>query len=74
MSVQLQSKEKIVFKIIVALSSVVFLLVLVLDSKILPRPQPMPAFAKYLPLLNAIINGMCTVLFLLSLKSILAKI
>ena len=73
MSVQLQSKEKIVFKIIVALSSVVFLLVLVLDSKILPRPQPMPAFAKYLPLLNAIINGMCTVLLLLYLKAILAK-
>jgi putative membrane protein len=73
MSVQLQSKEKFVFRIIVALSSVVFLLVLILDSKILPRPQPMPAFAKYLPLLNAIINGTCAVLLLLSLKAILAK-
>ncbi len=73
MSVQLQSKEKFVFRIIVALSSVVFLLVLILDSKILPRPQPMPSFAKYLPLLNAIINGTCAVLLLLSLKAILAK-
>ena len=73
MSVQLQSKEKFVFRIIVVLSSVVFLLVLILDSKILPRPQPMPSFAKYLPLLNAIINGSCAILLLLSLKAILAK-
>jgi putative membrane protein len=73
MSVQLQSKEKLVFRLIVALSSIVFLLVLVLDSKILPRPQPMPSFAKHLPLLNAMINGTCAVLLLLSLKAILAK-
>lgn len=73
MSVQLQSKEKFVFRIIVALSSVVFILVLILDSKILPRPQPMPSFAKYLPLLNAMINGTCAILLLLSLKAILAK-
>lgn len=73
MSVQLQSKEKFIFRIIVVLSSVVFLLVLILDSKILPRPQPMPSFAKYLPLLNAIINGSCAILLLLSLKAILAK-
>lgn len=73
MSVQLQSKEKLVFRIIVALSTVVFLLVLILDSKILPRPQPMPDFARHLPLLNAMINGTCAVLLLLSLKAILAK-
>ena len=73
MSVALQSKEKFVFIIIVALSSVVFLFVLILDSKLLPRPQPMPAFVKYLPLLNAIINGTCAVLLLLSLKASLAK-
>ena len=33
----------------------------------------MPSFATHLPLLNAMINGTCAVLLLLSLKAILAK-
>jgi len=68
-----QVKERTVFRLVMVLSIFVFLLVLVLDSKILPRPQPMPAFAAYLPMLNAIINGSCTVLLLLSLKAIKRK-
>lgn len=66
-------KEKTVFRWVMALSIVVFLLVLILDSKILPRPEPMPAFAAYLPMLNAIINGSCTFLLLLSLSAIKKK-
>lgn len=68
-----QLKEKQVFRLVVALSVVVFLVVVILDSKVLPRPQTMPGFAHYLPMLNAIINGSCTVLLLLSLSAIKKK-
>lgn len=68
-----QLKEKQVFRWVMALSVVVFLVVVILDSKILPRPQPMPEFARYLPMLNAFINGTCTVLLLLSLRAIKKK-
>lgn len=68
-----QLKEKQVFRFVVALSVVVFLIVVILDSKVLPRPQPMPAFARLLPMLNAFINGTCTVLLLLSLSAIKKK-
>ncbi len=68
-----QLKEKQVFRLVVALSIVVFLVVLILDSKILPRPAQMPDFARALPLLNACINGTCTILLLLSLKAIKKK-
>lgn len=56
-----------------ALSIVVFLVVIILDSKLLPRPQPMPEFAKLLPTVNATINATCTVLLLLSLRAIRKK-
>ncbi|HOS49653.1 MAG TPA: DUF420 domain-containing protein, partial [Bacteroidia bacterium] len=63
-------QEKTVFRIVLSLSIVVFLVVIILDSKILPRPEVMPAFGHYLPLLNAIINGTCTILLLLSFNAI----
>ncbi len=65
--------EKSVFRLVLALSVFVFLLVLVLDSKMLPRPEPMPAFARYLPMLNAFINASCTVLLIMSLLAIRKK-
>lgn len=68
-----QNSEKLVFRVVLALSVFVFLLVLLLDSKVLPRPQPQPAFAAFLPLLNAMINGTCTVLLLLSFRAIKRK-
>lgn len=63
-------QEKTVFRIVLSLSIVVFLLVIILDSKILPRPEVMPSFGHYLPLLNAFINGTCTVLLLMSFSAI----
>lgn len=68
-----QMKEKTVFRWVLALSIVVFLVVIILDSKILPRPQPMPEFAKWLPMLNAFINGTCSILLLLSFRAIKKK-
>ncbi|CAN5602299.1 DUF420 domain-containing protein [soil metagenome] len=66
-------KEKVVFRWVLALSIFVFAVVILLDSKILPRPQPMPAFGAYLPLLNAIINGTCSILLILSYRAIRRK-
>jgi len=65
--------DKRIFRIIFALSVIVFATVVVLNRKVLPRPEPVPAFAYYLPTLNAFINGTCTVLLLLSLYFIKRK-
>lgn len=67
------SQDKLVFKIISALSIVVFVAVVILNRKILPRPEVLPSWVMYLPTLNAFINGTCTVLLLLSLYFIKQK-
>jgi putative membrane protein len=58
--------EKKIFRIIFALSVLVFLIVLILNRNILPKPEIPPAFVPFLPKLNALLNGTCTVLLLLS--------
>jgi putative membrane protein len=45
----------------------------VLNRKLLPAPAVPPDFARYLPALNAIINGTCSVLLLISLYNIRKK-
>jgi putative membrane protein len=66
-------QEKTVFRWVTALSIIVFLAVVVLNQKVLPRPEVQPAFTQYLPALNALINATCTVLLLLSLRAIRRK-
>ncbi len=66
-------KEKTVFRWVLTLSIIVFVAVIILNRKILPRPEQLPAFVMYLPLLNAIINATCSVLLLLSLRAIKRK-
>ncbi|HQV00206.1 MAG TPA: DUF420 domain-containing protein [Bacteroidia bacterium] len=39
---------------------------LLLNRKVLPRPEPTPDFVYILPAINAIINATCTILLLLS--------
>jgi putative membrane protein len=58
------SSEKNIFRIIFSVSLLVFVLVIVLNRKILPRPEVIPSFVFFLPKLNAIINSVCTVLLL----------
>ena len=65
--------DKTLFKIVAAISVFVFLVVVVLNQKVLPRPDVMPSFVQYLPALNATLNGSCTVLLLLSLWFIKQK-
>jgi putative membrane protein len=65
--------DKLVFGWVAAVSIFVFLLVLVLNKKIIPGPETPPAFAYYLPMLNAFINGSCSIILLISLYQIKRK-
>lgn len=59
--------DKFIFRFVAAVSIFVFLVVFILSLKILPRPAVIPSFTIFLPKLNAILNGTCTVLLLTSL-------
>jgi putative membrane protein len=63
--------DKTVFRIILALSAVVFAVVVVLYQ--LPKSDSIPDWAKFLPMLNAIINGTCSVLLVTSFMAIKRK-
>ncbi|MEO8761329.1 MAG: DUF420 domain-containing protein [Bacteroidia bacterium] len=65
--------DKAVFRFVIAISIFVFGVVVVLNQKILPRPDVMPSFVQYLPPLNATLNGTCTILLLASLWFIKRK-
>ena len=66
-------QDRLVFNIVTIVSIVVFVAVVILNRKILPRPEIMPSWVMYLPKLNAFINGTCTILLLLSLYFIKQK-
>lgn len=65
--------DKLILRLITAVSILVFVLVLILNRKIIPVTIPTPSFIYFFPKLNAIINGTCTVLLLLSLYFIKQK-
>ena len=66
-------QDRLVFNIVTIVSIIVFVAVVILNRKILPRPEILPSWVMYLPKLNAFINGTCTVLLLLSLYFIKQK-
>ncbi|WP_040626154.1 DUF420 domain-containing protein [Mucilaginibacter paludis] len=59
--------DKFIFRFVAGISVFVFLVVVVLSMKVLPVPSVLPSFTYFLPKLNAILNGTCSVLLLLSL-------
>lgn len=65
--------EKSVFRIVLAVSVFVFVAVIVLNKKLIPPPAEIPSFVYSLPLLNAIINGTCSLLLVFSYLSIKKK-
>ncbi len=67
------NNDKNVFRIVLIISVVVFAAVVILNKKILPVPEIVPAFIYQLPMLNACINGTCSVLLILSLIAIKKK-
>jgi putative membrane protein len=65
--------DKAVFRFVTAISIFVFAVVVILNQKVLPRPDVMPSFVSFLPPLNALLNGTCTILLLASLWFIKRK-
>lgn len=68
--------EKLTFRLILALSFIVFTVVAVLQSNLInifPDKSVIPSWVLLLPTLNALINGTCTLLLLLSLYFIKRK-
>jgi putative membrane protein len=59
--------DKFIFRFVAVITVVVILLVVLLNRHLIPGPASAPAFTPYLPMLNALINGTCTVLLLTSL-------
>ena len=59
--------DKFIFRFVAATSLFVVVVVFILSLKIIPKPAVMPSFMPFLPKLNAILNGTCTVLLLISL-------
>ncbi|MCX6186549.1 MAG: DUF420 domain-containing protein [Bacteroidetes bacterium] len=69
----LENKDKLVLRFIVALSIFVFLTVVILNKQFLPKPEVIPSWLYILPMINAIINGSCTILLLASLYFVKQK-
>ncbi len=62
--------DKVFFKIALTISIVVFILVVILNRRILNPPTVFPYFIYHLPKLHATINGICSALLLISLQAI----
>src|SRR5580700_1925032 len=65
--------DKFIFRFVAAVSIFVFVVVLILNRHLIPAPATVPSFTHYLPRLNAILNGTCSILLLLSLYFIRQK-
>jgi len=69
-SVLSKQNDKTVFKIVLAVSALICVVVVVLNQKLIPVPDTFPAFIYKLPMLNAFLNGSCSVLLMASLWAI----
>src|SRR5579862_2227637 len=65
--------DKFIIRFVAAISVFVFVVVLVLNRHLIPAPATVPSFVPFLPKLNAILNGTCSVLLLISLYFIMHK-
>jgi putative membrane protein len=65
--------DKFILRFVAAVSIFVCVVVFVLSLKIIPRPAAVPSFTIFLPMLNAILNGTCSILLLVSLYFIRQK-
>jgi putative membrane protein len=65
--------EKAIKTIIYITTVVICLVVVILQQKILPHPDTFPAFIYQLPMINAILNGTCSILLIASLIAIKKK-
>lgn len=68
-----KQNDKTVFKIVLIVSILICLVVIILNKKIIPVPDQFPAFIYKLPMVNAFINGTCSLLLIASLWAIKNK-
>lgn len=66
-------QDRLIFRLIIGISIFVFAVVVILILKVLPVPAVLPSFTYKLPLINAFLNGTCSILLLLSLYFIMQK-
>ncbi|MFY0643055.1 MAG: DUF420 domain-containing protein [Bacteroidia bacterium] len=67
---QKQKTDKLAFRIVMLVSVLVFLLVVLLNERLITPPSQFPSFIYKLPLLNASINACCSLLLMLSYRAI----
>lgn len=65
-----KQNDKTVFKIVLAVSALICVVVVVLNQKLIPVPDTFPEFIYKLPMINAFINGSCSILLIASLWAI----
>lgn len=65
--------DKLLFRLVAGISIFVFLIVIILNRKVIPVKIEIPTWVCFLPKLNAFINGTCSVLLLFSLYQIKQK-
>lgn len=68
-----KQNDKTVFKIVLAVSILICIVVIILNQKLIPVPDTFPSFIYKLPLVNAMLNGSCSLLLMASLWAIKNK-
>lgn len=69
----LNLSDKVLFRIVTAVSIFVFVVVVLLNRRVIPVTIETPDFVYGLPKLNALLNGICSILLLVSLWAIKQK-
>ena len=59
--------DKFIFRFVASVTIFVILVVVILNRHLIPGPAVTPAFTPYLPMLNAVLNGVCSILLITSL-------
>lgn len=65
-----KQNDKTVFKITLTVTALICVVVVILNQKIIPVPESFPPFIYKLPMLNAFLNGTCSLLLIASLWAI----
>ncbi len=68
-----KQNDKTIFKIVLAVSILICIVVIILNQKLIPVPDTFPRFIYKLPLVNAMLNGSCSLLLIASLWAIKNK-
>jgi putative membrane protein len=65
-----KQNDKTVFKIVLAVTILICVVVILLNQRLIPVPETFPSFVYKLPMLNAFLNGSCSILLIASLWAI----